>query len=368
MCDTPEASSSRQEGNPKATSHGAVLEGAGLTPAAADAALTAPSRTAIRLHVNGVSHRLEVEDRWTLVELLRDHLDLTGTKIGCDRSECGACTVLMDGKPVYACCQLAVWADGADVQTVERGRYLIATSGCNDCHTPGYSESGGTLPAHHWLVGAPLGFQGPWGTTYPTNLRLLVQGMDRFRLGDFVEEEPYLRAKIELAPEKVEEGLEIDALARNARDQFQLITQMIPSFPEELAGSITSVEDPLQTAYTIANFQRMDIKDSQEILEIDSVAETIVEGLTVRRDPATSGERIGLLSLGTLVYLLGGPTEADGLPWYRITGMGLPYASGCATSPPDEPITCPAKVNTSTPNAPAVVAIQSVAPGNPSAR
>ena len=81
--------------------------------------MTAPARTAISLTVNGVSHRIDVEDRWTLVELLRDQLDLTGTKIGCDRSECGACTVLMNGQPVYACCQLAVWADGADVQTVE---------------------------------------------------------------------------------------------------------------------------------------------------------------------------------------------------------------------------------------------------------
>lgn len=81
--------------------------------------MTAPSRTAIRLNVNGVSHRVDVEDRWTLAELLRDQLDLTGTKIGCNRSECGACTVLMNGKPVYACSQLAVWADGADVQTVE---------------------------------------------------------------------------------------------------------------------------------------------------------------------------------------------------------------------------------------------------------
>ena len=78
--------------------------------------------------------------------------------------------------------------------------------------------------------------------------------------------------------------MEIDALARNARDQFQQITQMIPSFPEELAGSITSVEDPLQTAYTIANFQRMDIKDSQGILELDSVAEKLKKliGLLVR--------------------------------------------------------------------------------------
>jgi carbon-monoxide dehydrogenase small subunit len=60
-----------------------------------------------------------VEDRWTLVELLRDSLDLTGTKIGCNRSECGACTVIMNGQPVYSCSQLAVWADGATVQTVE---------------------------------------------------------------------------------------------------------------------------------------------------------------------------------------------------------------------------------------------------------
>lgn len=85
----------------------------------AESAMNTPSRTSIRLNVNGVSHSVEVEDRWTLAELLRDHFDLTGTKIGCNRSECGACTVLMDGKPVYSCSQLAVWADGADVQTVE---------------------------------------------------------------------------------------------------------------------------------------------------------------------------------------------------------------------------------------------------------
>src|SRR5512140_3902428 len=131
----------------------------------------------------------------------------------------------------------------------------------------------GVIATVHRLLRAPDG-----------TVRLLVQGMDRFRLGEFVTEEPYLKARIELAPELIEEGLEIDALARNARDQFQQITQMIPSFPEELAGSITSVEDPLQTAYTIANFQRMDIKDSQEILEIDSVADKLKKliGLLVR--------------------------------------------------------------------------------------
>ncbi len=144
-----------------------------------------------------------------------------------------------------------------------------------DLESPGPNDlyRVGTIGIVHRLLRAPDG-----------TIRLLVQGMDRFRLGEFVTEEPYLKARIELAPELVEEGLEIDALARNARDQFQQITQMIPSFPEELAGSITAVEDPLQTAYTIANFQRMDIKDSQEILAIDSVADKLKKliGLLVR--------------------------------------------------------------------------------------
>jgi xanthine dehydrogenase molybdenum-binding subunit len=77
------------------------------------------ARRAIALTVNGTPQRVEVDGRWTLAELLRDHLNLTGTKIGCDRGECGACTVLLDGKPVYACSQLAAWMDGRSVETVE---------------------------------------------------------------------------------------------------------------------------------------------------------------------------------------------------------------------------------------------------------
>jgi len=73
----------------------------------------------IHITVNGVRHDVEVEDRWTLAELLRDRLGLTGTKIGCDRGECGACTVLIDDAPSYSCSNLAVWMDGKSVTTVE---------------------------------------------------------------------------------------------------------------------------------------------------------------------------------------------------------------------------------------------------------
>ena len=85
----------------------------------AAAGAAADGRTTITLVVNGAPREVAVEDRWTLAEVLRDHLNLTGTKIGCDRGECGACTVIVSGKPVYSCSQLAVWMDGQSIQTVE---------------------------------------------------------------------------------------------------------------------------------------------------------------------------------------------------------------------------------------------------------
>jgi|YelNatPaOPRAMG01_1025707.scaffolds.fasta_scaffold37786_2 mono/diheme cytochrome c family protein len=62
-----------------------------------------------------------------------------------------------------------------------RGFYLLRISGCNDCHTPGYAESGGQTPQAQWLTGNSVGFRGPWGTTFPTNLRLYMRQLSEMQ-------------------------------------------------------------------------------------------------------------------------------------------------------------------------------------------
>lgn len=66
-------------------------------------------------------------------------------------------------------------ADSPDYPLVDRGRYLVVIGGCNDCHTSGYLLSEGKVPEQQWLMGDSLGWRGPWGTTYPANLRNLMQ-------------------------------------------------------------------------------------------------------------------------------------------------------------------------------------------------
>jgi mono/diheme cytochrome c family protein len=62
-------------------------------------------------------------------------------------------------------------------ERLEHGKYLLTIGGCNDCHSPNGFEKGPAVPEKDWLVGVPIGFQGPWGTTYPANLRLVIAGM-----------------------------------------------------------------------------------------------------------------------------------------------------------------------------------------------
>ncbi len=122
----------------------------------------------------------------------------------------------------------------------------------------------GTLGIVHRLFRAPDG-----------TLRLLVQGVSRFRIDEFIQSEPYIKARVIQIPEKVEPGLKLEALARNVRDQFGHIAELITSIPRELVVSIEGIQDPLQTVYTIANLQRMEVADAQEILELDSVADKL---------------------------------------------------------------------------------------------
>jgi ATP-dependent Lon protease len=139
-----------------------------------------------------------------------------------------------------------------------------------DLPAPEDLYSVGTVAIVHRLFRAPDG-----------TIRLLVQGLARFHLGEFVQLEPYLKANIELFPEVMEDALEVEALARNARDQFEHIAEMIPSIPRELVTSVIGLEDPLQTIYTIANFQRMDQEDAQDLLELDPVLEKLRKLVTL---------------------------------------------------------------------------------------
>ena len=142
----------------------------------------------------------------------------------------------------------------------------------------------GTVASVHRLFRAPDG-----------TIRLLVQGITRFNIKEFVQEEPYLKARIKLSPIKVERDLEIDALTRQARDQFAEITNLVPSVPQELVDAVMTLDDPIQVVFTVANFQRLELAEAQELLELDSVSEKLhklVNFLTRELEMLEIGQRI----------------------------------------------------------------------------
>src|SRR5579884_384217 len=104
-----------------ATATEAAIVGAALEQKAQAGGLEAAEGELVKvaLRVNGQSHAILAEPRWTLLHVLRDRLGFTGTKQGCERGECGACTVLIDGVPRNACMTLAVEAAGKEITTVE---------------------------------------------------------------------------------------------------------------------------------------------------------------------------------------------------------------------------------------------------------
>jgi len=100
---------------------GAAVSVTGSTLAAEPAAeiITPGEMSKVTLKINGRRHRLLVEPRWSLLYVIRERLGLTGTKVGCERGECGACTVLINGQPRYACLILAEEAEGMEITTLE---------------------------------------------------------------------------------------------------------------------------------------------------------------------------------------------------------------------------------------------------------
>jgi len=126
MSDQDPPAGSRRSGPP---SRREVVAAAAMVPAAVAASSSAlaqsqpsggaPRSIAVKLMVNGAPHALGLDPRSTLLDTLREHLDLTGTKKGCDQGQCGACTVLVDGHRVLSCLTLAVMKDGATVTTIE---------------------------------------------------------------------------------------------------------------------------------------------------------------------------------------------------------------------------------------------------------
>ena len=104
------------------TVSGGLLVGstvASAAPPGPESGFVGPGAVPVTLRINGKVHKLNIEPRVTLLDALRDHLDITGSKKVCDRATCGACTMMIDRKPVYACTVLAIEAEGHNITTIE---------------------------------------------------------------------------------------------------------------------------------------------------------------------------------------------------------------------------------------------------------
>lgn len=138
-----------------------LLESEALAQPPGQPKVLGPGAVPITLQVNGKPHSLSVEPRVTLLDALRDHLDLTGAKRICDRGTCGACTVILDGKAVYACSVLAVDAQGKPIQTIESlsapGHLhpLIQAFVNNDAQQCGFCTPGFVMAASSFLEKTP---------------------------------------------------------------------------------------------------------------------------------------------------------------------------------------------------------------------
>ncbi len=110
---------------------------------------------------------------------------------------------------------------------------------------------------------------------------LFVQGIERIRIVEFTRTKPYLKARVELIPEKVEDSIELEALSRNILDLFRRLVNLVPHIPDEMMMMVMNIEDPRQLAYLVATSLRMDIADAQEVLELDDVRDKLRKLTTI---------------------------------------------------------------------------------------
>ena len=118
----------------------------------------------------------------------------------------------------------------------------------------------GTVAIVHRMLKAPDG-----------TVRLIVQGLERIRINQYIQEEPYLKAEVELLPDIEEESLEQEALMRTAQELFRRLVSLVPHMPEELETAAINATNARQLAYLVAASVRMEPSQAQEILETDPV-------------------------------------------------------------------------------------------------
>ena len=106
-------------------------------------------------------------------------------------------------------------------------------------------------------------------------LRVLVQGIERIAITQFTRTEPYIRARVQALPDKIERSVEIEALMRSVAELFQKMVSLTPNMPEELSAAAINIDEPRQLAYLIATNIRLDLQQRQEILVLDPVAEKL---------------------------------------------------------------------------------------------
>jgi xanthine dehydrogenase YagT iron-sulfur-binding subunit len=129
-----------------------ILETEAQAQSQAAGKVMGPGAVPVTLKINGKSVNLTIEPRVTLLDALRNHLDMTGAKRVCDRGTCGACTVIMSGKVVYACTVLAIDAQSQDIQTIEGLNHPISNAFVNnDAQQCGYCTPGFVMAAKGFL-------------------------------------------------------------------------------------------------------------------------------------------------------------------------------------------------------------------------